>query len=106
MELTSEEVKKAELIWVKSIQLLTFAKEIQFVKSKHRCAPPTLVSQFSLFIDEQGTLRSKGRISETLLPLSTKAPAMLLAKHWFTGMVIRDTHERVKHNVFEIRLQQ
>lgn len=67
------------------------------MKSKHRCAPPILVSQFSLFIDEQGTLRSKGRISETSLPLSTKAPAMLPAKHWFTELVIRDTHERVKH---------
>ena len=38
------------------------------------------------------------RISETSLPLSTKAPAMLPTKHWFTELVIRDTHERVKHS--------
>ena len=31
-------------------QLSMFTKEIQFVKSKSRCAPPKLVSQFSLFI--------------------------------------------------------
>jgi len=85
MEIELEEVKEAELIWVKSVQLSTFTKEIQFVKSKSRCVPPILVSQFSLFIDEQGTLRSKGRISETSLPLTTE-------------LVIRDTHDRVKHS--------
>ena len=96
--LTSEEVKEAELIWVKSIQSSTFAKEIQFLKRKERRTPPIMVSQFGLFLDDQETLRSKGRINETSLPLSTKVPAMLPSKHWFTELVIRDTHERVKHS--------
>ncbi len=60
-----------------------------------------MVSQFGLFLDDQETLRSKERINETSLLLSTKVPAMLPSKHWFTELVIRDTHE-----VFEIRLQQ
>ena len=88
------EVKEAELIWEKSIHISTFAKEIQFLKKKNRCAS-ILVSQFGLFIDEHGTLRSKERIKETSLPLSNKAPAMLPTKHCFTELVIQDTRERV-----------
>lgn len=80
----------------KSVQLLAFLKEITFIKSKQHGTPPLLVNQFSLFLDEQGILRSKRLVNEAALPFLTKTPVKLPSKNWYTELVIRDTHERIK----------
>ena len=97
-ELTSAEVSAAESLWVKSVQSMSFAKEIEFLKSRKKNTKPPLVHQFGLFLDGQEILRCKGRINEATLSLTAKIPALLPPKHWFTELVIRDTHERVKHS--------
>jgi hypothetical protein len=82
---------------VKSVQSMSFAKEIEFLKSRKKNTKPPLVHQFGFFLDGQEILRCKGRINEATLSLPAKIPALLPPKHWFTELVIRDTHERVKH---------
>ncbi|CAB4045784.1 Hypothetical predicted protein, partial [Paramuricea clavata] len=78
-ELTSAEVSAAESLWVKSVQSMSFAKEIEFLKTP-------LVHQFGLFLDGQEILRCKGRINEATLSLTAKIPALLPPKHWFTEL--------------------
>jgi hypothetical protein len=91
-------VSAAESLWVKSVQSMSFANEIEFLKSQKKNSKPPLVHQFGLFLDGQEILRCKGRINESTLSLTAKMPALLPPKHWFTELVIRDTHERVKHS--------
>ena len=78
--------------------MLAFLKEITYIKSKQHGTrtPPLLVNQFSLFLDEQGILRSKRMVNEAALPFLTKTPVKLPSKNWYTELVIRDTHERIK----------
>jgi hypothetical protein len=91
-------VSAAESLWVKSVQSMSFAKEIEFLKIRKKNTKPPLVHQFGLFLDGQEILRCEGRVNEATLSLTAKIPALLPPKHWFTELVIRDTHERVKHS--------
>ena len=54
------------------------------------------VAQFGLFLSEDQTIRCKGRIA--LLPTSSKSPILLPAKHTFVKLVVKQTHDRVKHS--------
>ena len=66
--------------------------------SKSTCTPPIRVAQFGLFLSEDQTIRCKGRISNAPLPTSSKSPILLPSKHAFVKLVIKQTHDRVKHS--------
>ena len=57
-----------------------------------------MVKQLGLFIDTNNIVRCEGRISQSTLPESAKQPILLLSKHRFTELVIREKHEVVHHD--------
>ena len=98
MTLSAVELKEAESCWIRSVQGSFFFKEIAFLLSTdHRSTPPTYVTQFGLFLDE-GVIKCKGGLNNAPLPVNSRNPILLPAKHEFTRLLIKQSHESVKHN--------
>ena len=95
MRLNATDVNEAEQLWILTVQRSAFSKEIAFLLDKERsCTPTTYVTQFELFLDEEG----KGRLNNAPLPVNTKNPILLPAKHEFTRLLIKHSHELAKHS--------
>ena len=92
------ELTESETVWVKTVQGVAFAKEIQHLNGRQESTPPALVAQFGLFFDRGGTIRCEGRISETTLLQSTKNHIVLHSKHHLSDLLIRETHQRTNHS--------
>ena len=87
-ELTADDVKEAELLWLKEIQLSLKRNP------KYECWK----RQFGLFNDGEEVLRCGGRISNVDIRYETKHPVMLDRNHRATQLIIEECHERVQHN--------
>ena len=96
-DLTVDELKTAEKIWVSSIQASSFKDEVRCL-SRINEKEPILVKQLDLFKDQENIIRCRGRINESSLPLSEKQPILLPPKHPFTDLIILDHHKIVHHN--------
>ena len=60
---------------------------------------PVWEKQLSIFADNDGVLRCRGRIENALnLPYSAKHPAILPGDHHLTTLYVRRAHARVLHN--------
>jgi len=98
MRLNTTDVNEAERLWILTVQWSAFSKEIAFLLSKERsCTPTTYVTQFGLFLDEE-VIKCKGRLNNAPLPVNTKNPILLPAKHEFTRLLIKHSHESAKHS--------
>ena len=97
-ELSASEIDESEALWIRTVQNLSFESEMKYLHGNQRSSPPELISQFGLFLDKKAIIRCKGRINESSLPEMTKNPVLLPSKHCFSNLVIRDTHERIKHS--------
>ena len=96
--MSGPEIEQAEVIWVRSIQALSFAKELEFLQHNISKSPPQYVSQFGLYTDENQVIRCKGRLDNSSLSLKSRHPILLPSKHRFVELLTRDVHEQVKHN--------
>ena len=56
-----------------------------------------LKKQLSLFVDEDGIIRLKGRLENSHLPFNAKYPVLLNRNSYFTKLVILNAHIKVKH---------
>jgi hypothetical protein len=57
-----------------------------------------LITQLRLFLDEEHIIRCEGRIANAAVPYSAKVPVLMLTKHYFTELIIRECHALVHHN--------
>ncbi|KAL7630818.1 UNVERIFIED_CONTAM: hypothetical protein RMT77_018969 [Armadillidium vulgare] len=91
--------KKALMYWVKSVQNSCYSKEIEFLKSDPKGKNiPLLVNNLNLFLDSDGILRSKGRISKcTYFNYDVHNPVILSRFHYFTTLLILRSHQKVQH---------
>ncbi|CAB4035747.1 Hypothetical predicted protein, partial [Paramuricea clavata] len=97
IEVTANELRAAEKLWVNTIQASNFEDERSYLQGVSK-KEPLLVRQLDLFLDEEGTIRCQGRIDKSSLPMTTKRPILLPARHFYTQLVIRNCHEVVHHN--------
>ncbi|XP_015750618.1 PREDICTED: uncharacterized protein LOC107330533 [Acropora digitifera] len=63
-----------------------------------RLPEPPLVRQFSLYLDDSGLMRCRGRIQNSLLNQEAKTPLLLPSKHHGVELIIKDTHNRMLHS--------
>ena len=96
-ELTADNLKEAEKLWLKTIQFSSFPEEIRRLNSKHK-DPNQLINQLNLFLDVDMIIRCKGRLDYSTMPTETKEPILLPSKHRFTELVIKQEHKQVHHN--------
>ena len=88
------------MYWIKIAQTENFSKEISFLKlqNKSNTNIPTLVSNLNLFLDFNGILRSKGRISKCLyFNYDVYNPVLLPKGNKFTSLFIKHCHSKVQH---------
>ena len=86
--LTTEELADSERLWIIHAQ-------VQLTRAK--CFS-TWQKQIDLFIDGKGLWRRGGRLANTDILYSTKHPVLLPRAHPLTSMIVREAHDRVRHN--------
>ena len=96
-EITAEELKQAERMWIKAIQEQTFPDELQYLKGSKK-SPKQIVTQLSLYLDEHGIIRCEGRIQHSSHQDVTKQPILLPSRHWYTDLLICERHRTVHHD--------
>ena len=97
-ELNAQELNQAETLWIKTVQTMSFAKELEFLQIKRGTFPPLYVTQFNLFRDEKQIIRCKGRVGKAPLSEKSKNPIFLPSKHRLTNLIIQDVHSKIKHS--------
>lgn len=55
------------------------------------------LNSLDAFVDEEGILRVGGRLRNTAFPQDKKHPMILLAKHRFTKLILKNEHLRLLH---------
>ena len=91
-------LSRAKEYWLKVEQRAEYQKELEFLsKPEHRSVPP-LVRDLNLFKDDQGVIRSKGRLRRCAhLPYDVIHPVLLARNGNLTNLIIRKCHEKCKH---------
>ena len=93
-ELNAQELNEAELLWIKTVQNASFAKEFEFLQSKKGTFPPVYVTQFGLFLDDQHIIGCKGRVGNAPLSQESKNPILLPSKHRLTNLILKDVYSK------------
>ena len=96
--LTATEISRAESMWIRTVQMSSFKSELDFIENRRDCCPPTYVSQFGLFLDDQHILRCKGRVNNAAIPESSKNPVLLPSRHNFCDLIVEDVHKKIAHS--------
>ena len=98
--LGGEELRCSENIVIREAQRECFSKEIEFIQSNSKvCSkPPVFVSQFNLFLDDEGILRCRTRINNASIADASKRPILFPRDYLYTYLIIRESHELVFHN--------
>ena len=86
--LIPEIVSEAKMLWVKETQR-SFENDRKFADIK---------KILRVFSDSNGILRVGGRIENAPLPYETRYPILLPREHHLTRLIVRKSHETVKHN--------
>ena len=95
------ELKRSVFVYLfKSMQKECFNCEIEYLSNTplNYNNAPKVVKDLNLFLDKDGLLRSKGRISKNLtLSYDAVNPVILSDNHHLTDLIIRDSHFSCKH---------
>lgn len=62
-----------------------------------RCDFHKIQKDLGLFLDDHDLLRCKGRIQHPSLQYGSKHPVLLPKRHWFTKLVIKNSHHTTLH---------
>ena len=94
--------KEAIEYWIKNAQAEFFAQEIFFLENNANVdgskIVPALVLNLNLFLDQNGILRSRGKISKCLyFNYDVHNPVLLPREHKFTSLSINYCHLKVQH---------
>ena len=100
--LSVSEINSAENALVKFIQMKNFETEIKYLllspSARNNVKTPSYVNQFNLYIDENGIVRCRSRITKAIMPDAGKRPIFLPSKNVYSELLIKDCHEKVFHN--------
>ena len=96
-DLTAEELKRAERIWLGDVQTDAFSEEKTMLQDGHLIPHASSIFHLTPFLSE-GLLRLTGRLQESDLSLSEKHPVILPSEHHYTKLVIMDLHESLCHS--------
>ena len=103
--ITAEEMKLAEHLWIKMIQKKNYPDVLQALKEEKS---HTLQHQLGLFIDQKGLMRCAGRFPIPDSPLNENFPVLLPRTEIFSKLLVEEVHDhifhgRVNHTLAELR---
>ncbi|XP_045205909.2 uncharacterized protein LOC123558098 [Mercenaria mercenaria] len=92
--LSSEELKKAEKLWLSHVQHKHFSDVLESIRENKG---NNLKVQLGIYKDDDGLLRCKGRLENACLTESARFPLLLPRNDRFTEMVIEKEHKQMLH---------
>ncbi|XP_058827180.1 uncharacterized protein LOC131687146 [Topomyia yanbarensis] len=95
--LTAYEIDNAMQLYVKHVQRLQFAKEINQLEKHHEVHHTSPLRQLKPFLDEAHLLRVGGRLQLSDLSYDTKHPILLPHRSIFTALVLHHEHNQLFH---------
>lgn len=96
MFLSANDLKEAEVLWIREVQEVSFPEVSRLLQSKHR-VKHQLIDQLNLFRDKNNLIRCEGRLEHSSLSSDSNNPILLPSRHPFTELIIRDRHVNVHH---------
>ena len=95
--LEAKDITSSENFVTNLIQREHFQSEIDFLSGISKQST-LYISQFNLFIDENGLLRCRTRLQNAATEFHTKNPMLLPARNLFSKLVVLQCHKEVLHN--------
>jgi hypothetical protein len=92
------ELTNAEHYIIKDCQLSAFPEVIKYLKQGSKGKQPSIIEQLRLYVDDNGIIRSDGRIHNAPLDMDTKFPILLPTRHALTTLIIKATHCNTMHS--------
>ena len=93
----SENFRKSKLFLIKCDQANSFPEEIGYLRNK-KGQLPTLINNLNLFMDDEGVLRSTGRLGQSSsISFQINNPIVLPSNSCFTELIIRNAHVNCNH---------
>ena len=93
--------KQAEDYWIRYMQRTSYLDELYFLQNVNddkTKKPPKYVSDLNLFLDRNGIIRCKGRLSKlNYYSYATLNPVLMGKSHALTTLMVREQHLRCKH---------
>ncbi|XP_077275276.1 uncharacterized protein LOC143904452 [Temnothorax americanus] len=96
-DLSTEDLKKAEMRIVKLVQITAFESELRSLSQKRPLDKKSNILSLSPFLDDDGVLRVGGRLRHADLKFSQRHPILLPSNNHITELIIRETHVRLCH---------
>lgn len=95
--ITVEELQGAETIVARLTQSEAFSKEINALKHNRELPRKSALKALNPFLDKEGLIRVGGRLRHADISIDRKYPIVLPAKHYITGLIMRDMHTKTHH---------
>ena len=92
-----EEREKAKATIFKLLQREHFGEEVKSLKAEKEIPKGSKILQFSPFLDEEGPIRAKSRISKRQLDFNSKHPILLHWKNHSVELFLRNEHKDNQH---------
>ena len=86
-----------ESIILKRTQEASFNDDYLQLKNDKQISAASKLAQLNSFLDTEGVIRLRGRISSSKLQPEMKTPILLPRNHRVTKLIIRNTHEKNGH---------
>jgi len=81
---------------VKIVQAETFQSDIHAIIAENPLPPKSILGNLTPFLDD-GILRVRGRLKHSNLSFDRKHPIILPQRHFFTELVIQNSHQATLH---------
>ena len=95
--ITTQELDEALRKFVVYTQQVGFEKEYHALSKGHAMSMSSALLKLSPFLDDVGVLRVGGRLTNSVLPFSSKHPILLPARSALTTLIVRYFHRATVH---------
>lgn len=95
--LTLQELRRANIIFIKNVQQMEFADDINSLITKGKVHSKSKLLSLNPFLDQDGILRVNGRLKNAHLSPGMKHPIIIPHNHRITTLIIKQAHELTFH---------
>lgn len=92
-----DDITQAEIRLVRVVQSDMFKAEIINLRKGWPVSNKSLIHNLDPYLDKEGVLRVGGRIHRATMTENERHPIILLPKHHFTVLIIRNAHDQTLH---------
>ena len=95
--LTADEMRRAELYWLRQVQQNCFANEVASMMAKKSLPRRSRLLALTPYLDADGLLRVGGRLEHADLPFESRHQIILPPGHDVTRLIVDDRHRKLSH---------